>query len=252
LCFDKEREALVLEDIGDTLLFDKVSVADENKKLWWYKQAIDLLCKIKESKDKDPKCIAFKRSFDEVLLNWEFDHFLEFCIEARLNKKVPDDFRKVFTEITREITKEIINTNYVFTHRDYQSRNLMIFNSTIYIIDFQDALMGPESYDLVALARDSYVDISDELLEKLILYYCLSRNLDEGEFKNQFELITIQRKLKDAGRFVYVDRVKGNSDFLQYIPRSLDYVRKVLEGHEKYSEFFELLKPYVLEWKRSS
>ena len=249
LYYDKERKALVLEDIGDNLLYDEVSMSNEEIKFWWYKRAMDLLCKIKAHAKGDPHCMAFKRSFDETLLNWGFDHFLECGVEVRLGKKAPKDLKKSFTKITRDISKEIIKIKYVFTHRDYQSRNLMIHNSNIYTIDFQDALMGPEAYDLVSLARDSYVDISDELLDKLISYYCASRELDVGEFKDFFDLVTIQRKLKDAGRFVYIDKVKGNSSFLQHIPRSLNYVKKALQRQKKYSKLYETLKPYVPEWK---
>lgn len=251
LFYDKERGVLILEDIGDQLLFEKVSKADEDTKFSWYAQAMDLLCLVQERLIPCGGCIAFKRSFDERLLNWEFDHFMEYGIEARVANKPGNDIKARFEELTRAITNEITKMKYIFTHRDYQSRNLMLKGSKLYIIDFQDALLGPTPYDLVALTRDSYVEISDQLLERLISYYCEKKGFNVEEFKKGFDLVTIHRKLKDAGRFVYIDRVKGNPNYLAYIPRSLAYVRKALMRQPKYIGLVELLKPYVPEWEEN-
>lgn len=249
LSYDKGHEVLILEDVGDKLFFDEVCDADDEKKYSLYKKAIELLCQIKTDAKKDPGCIVFNRSFDKTLLNWEFDHFLKYGVEARWDRTVPDEVKRNFKEVTRAVSREITAMDYVFTHRDYQSRNLMLHNSKIYILDFQDALMGPEAYDLVSLTRDSYVEISDSLLERLIDYYCEKRGLDKDGFKEAFNLVTIQRKLKDAGRFVYIDRVKGNPNYLMHIPRSLKYVGKALKRISGYSELYEILKPYVPEWE---
>lgn len=246
--YDKENEALILEDVGDRLFFEEVSRADDGKMFSWYRQAIDLLCLVQERAEKCRGCMAFKRSFDRTLLNWEFDHFLEYGLEARLGKGLEGSIKKHFTEMTRAISDEIVKMDYIFTHRDYQSRNLMVKNSKLYILDFQDALLGPASYDLAALARDSYVEISDSLLDKLVSYYCDQKGLDKERFRMDFDLVTIQRKLKDAGRFVFIDRVKGNSNYLVHVPRSLDYVKKALMRQTKYTGLFEVLRPFVPEW----
>lgn len=247
--YDKGRETLILEDLGDDLLFGFVDTADDSVRHEWYKRALDLLVDMQKKAKDDGKCIAFKRSFDDVLLNWEFDHFLEYGIEARLNTKVDGVFKKKFEEITRDITKKIVGLRKSFIHRDYQSRNLIVKSDKIFIIDFQDALMGPYTYDLVALLRDSYVSLSDELLDKLVDHYCAKTNINKETFMHDFDLVTIQRKLKDAGRFVYIDRVKGNPNFLKHIPNSLEYVRKAIARRPEYQELFDLARPYVEEWK---
>lgn len=247
--YNKEQEVIILEDLGDGLFCTFVVDADDDTKFDHYRRAIDLLLGIQKNANDDGRCIAFKRSFDRTLLNWEFDHFMEYGIEARLKRKIGQDVKKSFIEITRAITDEIIGMRYGFVHRDYQSRNLIISDSKIYVLDFQDALLGPYPYDFVALTRDSYVEISDNLLDRLISYYTERKGLDEGKFKNDYDLVTVQRKLKDAGRFVYIEKVKGNPGYLRHIPRSLTYVKKALKRSPKYIGLYELLKPYVLEWQ---
>jgi ubiquinone biosynthesis protein len=102
------------------------------------------------------------------------------------------------------------------------------------VIDFQDALLGPRQYDLVALLRDSYVELPPELVDALLARY-LDRlaaaggpRLAPGPFREVFDLLTVQRKLKDAGRFVFIARVKKTPGFLVSIPLSLQYVREAL------------------------
>lgn len=248
LHYDRKREVLILEDMGNHLLFKEVAEADEKTQSEWYGKAVELLARIKNETTRDDDCVAFKRSFDETLLNWEFDHFVEYLVEARNGKPLPDAVKKEFSEITKKITAEISRMKYVFTHRDYQSRNLMIRDSQLYIIDFQDALMGPELYDMVALTRDSYIELSDGLLHALLEKYSMKRGLDLKAAERDFDLITIQRKMKDAGRFVYIDRVKKNPNYLEHIPRSLKYVKNALERRPEYGRLYEILKPYVKEW----
>jgi N-acetylmuramate 1-kinase len=121
------------------------------------------------------------------------------------------------------------------------------------VIDFQDALLGPRQYDLVALLRDSYVELPAALVERLIGRYldALAEaggpRLDPIPFRATFDLLTVQRKLKDAGRFVFIDRVKGNPDFLRSIPASLRYVREALNRLPGLAELRETLARHVPE-----
>ena len=103
-------------------------------------------------------------------------------------------------------------------HRDYQSRNLMVrAGEALCWIDFQDALLGPRVYDLVALLNDSYQVFDRAFVEARLDDYARARGLDAAEraaLGREFDLVTVQRKLKDAGRFVFIDRVKQNPSFL--------------------------------------
>ena len=248
---DEEKNVLILEDLGDELMAQKVEGAGDAERLAWYRKAIDLLVSLREKTDgrRNEGCVAFMRSFDSTLLNWEFDHFLEYGIEARLSLKMSEGDLKAFREETRRISAAIESLPRGFTHRDFQSRNLIVRGGGLFLIDFQDALLGPAAYDLVALTRDSYVELSKGVLEELLRYYSEKTRRDLGEVRGEFDLITIQRKLKDAGRFVYIDRVKGNPGFLKYIPASLGYVREALERRPELGKLREALLPYVPEWR---
>lgn len=246
---DKYR-LMILEDLGDGLMSKVVEDAGDDVRRIWYKRAIDLLVFIQQKTQNADKseCVALQRSFDEELLNWEFDHFLEYGVEERLGIKVPDKDREVFIDLTRKISKNICGLPYGFTHRDYQSRNILLIDSTLYLIDFQDALLGPAAYDLVSLLRDSYVQLSPSLVDEFIRFYCEKRASEYGSFRREFDLVTCQRKLKDAGRFVFIDRVKKNPDFLKYIPLSLGYVKQALERLPECAGLYGILKKYVPEW----
>ena len=156
-------------------------------------------------------------------------------------------------EECRKISEFLASQPRVFVHRDYHSRNLMVAGERLGVIDFQDALMGPATYDLASLLRDAYIALDESLIDRLIDYYL--DQLQEGRhlwtnreaFRRLFDFTSIQRNLKAAGRFVYIDRVKGNPKFLADIPRTLGYVKRNLH---KYPELFtldKLLSHYVPE-----
>lgn len=244
---------LILEDFGDETFEKQVAHADDGVRRVWYRKAIELLARFQDATSRrDPSCIAYQRSFDATLLNWEFDHFLEYGVEARLGLKIPEGDASGIRALTARITGTLVSLPQVLVHRDFQSRNLMVRNGELNLLDFQDALMGPLPYDLVALLRDSYVALSPALLLELVDYYQTLRPAGGNiPFREAFDLMTLQRKLKDAGRFVYIDRVKGNPSFLKHIPNSLQYVREAFERLPEHRPLFELLKKYVPEWRGS-
>lgn len=249
--YDSENRLMILEDLGDDLMARRVENADDSARIEWYKKAIDLLVSLQQKTKNSgaSECVALKRSFDATLLNWEFDHFLEYGIEARLGHRMNPAELKIFNDETRAITAQIEKMPYGFTHRDFQSRNIIVSGGKLSLIDFQDALLGPYIYDLVALTRDSYVKLSDAILENLVKYYSEKSGRDFDKVLADFSLVTVQRKLKDAGRFVYIDRVKGNPDFLKYIPTSLEYVKDALQKIPEHMKLFDILQKYVPEWK---
>ncbi len=250
LGYDEERALMILEDLGDDLMARRVEKADAETQRHWYGQALDLLVALQEKTKaaKTGDCIALKRSFDARLLNWEFDHFREYGIEARRGKEMAAADRAIFDRATRAISAQIEWMPSGFTHRDFQSRNLIISNERLHLIDFQDALIGPHVYDLTALTRDSYVVLPDALIDELVGRYAERVRRDVDEVRREYDLVTVQRKLKDAGRFVYIDRVKGNPNFLPYIPTSLGYVRAALERLPELAPLADAIAPYVPEW----
>ena len=115
-------------------------------------------------------------------------------------------------------------------HRDYHSRNLMLHDGSLYIIDFQDARMGPDTYDLASLLRDSYVDLTAQQVDELIAYFlaltaAAAARRTTAEFRRRFDLMALQRNLKALGTFGYMTTSRNNTVYIQYIPRTLAYVQ---------------------------
>jgi len=253
--YDQAAGLLYLEDFGDVLLTQACVNASRSDITTLYRDAIDMLVRIhqKATSPVNQACLAFHRRFDVPLLMWEFDHFLEYGVVARLGKPMrADDEQPVRAEFQR-IAELLAAQPRVFTHRDYHSRNLMVDDGRLGVLDFQDALMGPATYDLASLLRDAYIALEESLIDELVQYY-LDRMAEQGAvwadraaFRRLFDLTSIQRNLKAAGRFVYIDQVKKNPKFLSDIPRVLGYVRRNLATYPELATLRKHLTPYVSE-----
>jgi aminoglycoside/choline kinase family phosphotransferase len=252
LRYDEPEGMMVLEDLTD-LTFEAALKSGSREKL--YGDAVRLLARLRADAEAkpDPACIAFGRSFDEDLYDWEFHHFREWGLEAWSQKKPTDDERSQLDKIFRTLSAQLAAAPKGFTHRDYQSRNLMVKEGELVVIDFQDALLGPRQYDLVALLRDSYVELDRPFIEAMLAIYVqeffaqTKEKIDLAEFTRFFDLLTVQRKLKDAGRFEFINRVKGNPGFLVSIPASLRYVRAAFEKQPHLADLRRLVSKYVPE-----
>ena len=253
--YEEKKGWLFLEDLGDITLWEELKGRDLETHRRYYTQAIDELLniQIQGTRLANPNCIAFGRAFDVPLLMWEFDHFLEYGAEVYTKKKItPQDRQKIRT-IFEEIVQSLAAESRYFTHRDYHSRNLMVQTGKIRVLDFQDALMGPAPYDLASLLRDSYSSLPEGLISELLDYYIDRRQALEGspvdrqKFLRLFDFMSIQRNLKAAGRFAYIDAVKHNPNYLQFIPPTLGYVRNNLAKYPELGELKEVLSHYVEE-----
>jgi aminoglycoside/choline kinase family phosphotransferase len=244
--YDSAGAILYLEDLGDITFESRVLDSGDDVRGRYYRQAIDQLASLQRfaATNPDPDCIAFSRGFDYELLKWELDHFREYGLEAQNLAPTPAE-REELERSFRGIAEELAGEPRGFVHRDYQSRNLMVQDidgaPRLRIIDFQDALLGTRAYDLVGLLRDSYVALSPSLLDELVAFFVDKSQLDGARFQRLFDLQVVQRKLKDAGRFVFIDRVKKNPGFLVHIPNSLSYVARSLSRLPELATLREIL-----------
>ncbi len=253
--YDQVAGLLYLEDFGDLTLSEACREASAEELEARYAQAVDALVEmqVKATSPADPNCLAFHRSFDVPLLMWEFEHFLEYGIDARQGAPMDDEDRRDIRGAFEKIAESLAGEPRVFVHRDYHSRNLMVDGARLGVIDFQDALMGPATYDLASLLRDAYIELDEALIDRLINHYldqmAAHRQVwtNREAFRRLFDFTSIQRNLKAAGRFVYIDRVKGNPKFLADIPRTLGYVRRNLQKYPELEPLRKLLARYVPE-----
>jgi aminoglycoside/choline kinase family phosphotransferase len=139
----------------------------------------------------------------------------------------------------------------VLTHRDYHSRNLMVHQSRLRVIDFQDARLGPCQYDLASLLYDSYVVLSDDVRGELLTYYLEQKAVNDGHavdreaFLRVFDYMCIQRQLKALGTFAFQTVVKHTQRYLTAIPPTLSYIRTNLARHPELCQLSDLLEVYL-------
>jgi hypothetical protein len=225
---------LLLEDLGDETLAAFLERAPE-RKAEVYTVAVSDLARAQRALEALPEgSVVAGRAFDEKLLRWELDHFREWGLDAR-GRALPEGERAELDGAFDRLAQRIAAWPQGFVHRDYQSRNLMVHDrgATLDLtwIDFQDALLGPRVYDLVALLNDSYQSFDRDFVEARLDDYASVRGLDAAgreALGREFDVVTVQRKLKDAGRFIFIDQVKKNPAFLPYFEPSLAKVRGAL------------------------
>ena len=243
---DLANGLILLEDLGDVTFEQQLRHAPRAEWPRLYASAIDLLADLHERcADLPEGSIVSQRQFDRELLDWELEHFREWGLEVPFG---PLDAAQspALAETFAAIVGEIEAMPYGFVHRDYQSKNLMVGpGGALALIDFQDALLGPRAYDLVALLCDSYVSLDLGLQESMIERYAALRRIDPAALRREFWLVTLHRKLKDAGRFIYIDRVRNNPDFLQWYPQSLIYVGRAMAQTPGFDRLERLLRTAI-------
>ncbi|MBI4639459.1 MAG: phosphotransferase [Candidatus Tectomicrobia bacterium] len=251
--YDQEKGLLFLEDLGDMTLQDTLREADEKAIRDFYRQAIDdlLIMQTIGSEQNRERCVAFTLAFDVEKLMWELDFFLMHTVQGLFRTIIAEaDLRFIRQEFLR-ICQLLSNQERVFTHRDYHSRNLMVKNGRLRIIDFQDARLGPCQYDLASLLRDPYVVLPDQLVEELIDYYVdqreylLRETMDLREFRRIFDYMAIQRNLKALGTFGFMKGWRENNSYLEYIPPTVRYVRENLSKYPDLARLRNILSKYI-------
>jgi aminoglycoside/choline kinase family phosphotransferase len=199
--------------------------------------------------------IPYAIAFDVEKLTWELQFFAKHFLEAYRGATLTQASRDALSAEFMTIAEELASEPRVLCHRDYHSRNLMLHEGTLHIIDFQDARMGPDTYDLVSLLRDSYIDLTEGQVEQLIAFFLALRGSrgdgaaagDEQAFRRRFDLMALQRNLKALGTFGFQTTSKGNTVYIQYIPRTLKYARNNLERYPRFGRLRELLAEHLDE-----
>jgi aminoglycoside/choline kinase family phosphotransferase len=250
LGYSNELGLLALRDLGDVTLQAHLGAASPAEHAALYRQAVALieLLQRRGAELQAQGYVAYQMAFDVEKLTWELNFFLRHFVEGYRGASPSVMERQAFDEEWAAIATELAAEPRVLCHRDYHSRNLMLHEGSLYVIDFQDARMGPDTYDLVSLLRDSYVDIAERELDELIAYFqALKGSADAARFRRRFDLMAVQRNLKALGTFAYQTISRRHPVYIQYIPRTLRYVRTNLETYSRFARLRELLASYVDE-----
>ena len=244
---------LALEDLGDVTLQAHLGAATPAEHAALYRQAVALIATLQRrgAELTSPDYLPYGIAFDVEKLTWEMDFFIKHFLEAYRGVVLIDDQRATLRAEFAGLVEALASEPRVLCHRDYHSRNLMLHGTRLYIIDFQDARMGPDTYDLVSLLRDSYVDLPEQTVDDLIAYFLALKGETEGAdaFRARFNLMALQRNLKALGTFGYQTTARRNPVYIQYIPRTLRYVRDNLASLPRFSRLSELLAGHVDEFR---
>jgi len=225
-----ELGLLVVEDLGETLA-ERLERTPGDRAALYRRAVVDLAGAQQALAELPPGSVVRTRAFDRELLTWEVEHFREWGVEA-LGVTLTDAERSTFERATAYLVDTIVSYAQGFVHRDYQSRNLLAqADGSIAWIDFQDAQLGPRAYDLVALLCDSYQDFDEAFVAERLAEFAAARGLPDADLpalRFEFDVITVQRKLKDAGRFVFFERTRGDASYLQFFVPTLKLVSGAL------------------------
>jgi aminoglycoside/choline kinase family phosphotransferase len=244
---------LALEDLGDVTLQAHLGAATPGEHAALYRQAVALVATLQRrgAELASPSFLPYGIAFDVEKLTWEMDFFIKHFVEAYRGVVIPADVRQELRAEFGVLIEELAAEPRVLCHRDYHSRNLMYHEEQLYIIDFQDARMGPDTYDLVSLLRDSYVDLPEDTVNELIAYFLALKGETgrEKAFRDRFDLMALQRNLKALGTFGYQTTARRNPVYIQYIPRTLRYVRNNLEHLPRFGRLRDILSRLVDEFR---
>lgn len=236
LYIDAANGLLVMTDFGDELLQKNLANHPElaSERL---KQAVLILSKLHGAGYPIPKELpAAKRSFDLEKLSFELNHTLEHLHQKYLGLQTDESAPEVISEFCGKL--ELFSPK-VFCHRDYHARNIIVRDNALYLIDFQDARLGPCQYDLASFIYDPYIDIDDECINGLVDTYLreldtfdVSKKIDRHTFHSELELIGIQRLIKAAGSFCAFFNIQNKVTHLKYLQPSLKRVRALIDSQQ--------------------
>ena len=196
----------------------------------------------------------FLPAYDEALLQREVNLFHEWFLTQYLGVELTDEQQRILQDAYQFLIQDALSQPKAWVHRDYHSRNLMLCDmDNPGVLDFQDAVYGPITYDLVSLLKDCYINWPRERVEAWVqdYYQRIDGDLDLEGYDNQdflraFDLMGAQRHLKAIGIFARLNIRDGKSGYLKDIPRTLNYVVDVAAAFDELKPFHQLLSNDVL------
>lgn len=232
---------MMLSDLGDNLYLsaieaDEARGVDEAHSL--YKDALDALCSMQSIRSDLP-------DYDAALLQLEMDLFPDWFLSKELRLGISGDEKKMLGDVFQLMVENALQQPQVFVHRDYHSRNLTVVDeNNPGILDFQDAVQGAVTYDLVSLLRDCYYKLPREEIEHWVYYFRSLliekrriESVDKDLFMRWFDLMGLQRHLKCAGIFSRLHLRDGKPGYLSDIPLIIRYMKEVCADYDDLNSF---------------
>ncbi len=245
LAQDLDQGFLLLSDLGNTTYLSALNEAasDQGVARELYLASNDALIRIQQA--SRPGVLP---EYDRALLTRELMLFPEWYVAKHLGVAMTDDQKAILDTVFERLLTNNLAQPQVYVHRDWHSRNLMVSNPNPGILDFQDAVHGPITYDLASIYRDAYIQWDEELqLDWVIRYWEKARAArlpvpaDFGEFWRDFEWMGAQRHIKVLGIFARLYHRDGKDGYLKDMPLVMHYLRKVCERYDELKPLLFLL-----------
>ncbi|HHD81850.1 MAG TPA: aminoglycoside phosphotransferase, partial [Campylobacterales bacterium] len=227
---------LLLSDIGSQHLADMLSPMSVEL---LYMKGIHEILKMQEIDTTGME--LYDKSFllkeMKLMPEWYLTHYKN----ESLTQEETDTLEKVLEHIADEVLAQPQN---LFVHRDFHSRNIMLDSGKLVLLDYQDALSGALTYDLVSLLKDVYVEFDSNKMRALALEFKVLKGLamEDEVFLRWFDFTALQRHLKILGIFVRLDKRDGKNTYLKEIPLTLKYVLEVCDRYGSLASLGELLR----------
>ncbi len=250
--FDDAQGFFCLSDLGDTLLSDQLTMENMTR---YYQQAIDIIPLMAKAKIGNTYRLPL---FDQAFVQMELSIFNDWLLEKYLNIKLSELENKKLQHCFDFLIKHILEQPQGMMHRDFHSRNIMVTdNEELAVIDFQDTVIGPVTYDIVSLLRDCYVKWPQQKIEPLLAFFVkLYQNTHQAESDNQlypiavwqrwFDLTGLQRHVKVAGIFARLYLRDGKPGYLGDIPLTLKYIAQVSANYDELDYLHTLVTDRVI------
>ncbi|MDO6427082.1 phosphotransferase [Thalassotalea sp. 1_MG-2023] len=241
---DTENGFFCLMDLGDTLLADVLS---PETVIEYYQRAIDLLPVIAMLPQQNlPR-------YDADFVRMELDIFTQWLLKEHLDITLsPEEHQSLATCFDCLVDNALAQPQVVM-HRDFHSRNLMCYQQQLAVIDFQDAVIGPVTYDVVSLLRDCYVKWPDDVVEQALKYFIVhygkqlaGENISTAQWHRWFDLMGIQRHVKAAGIFARLKHRDNKPSYVKDIPLTLHYIVDVCQHYPELASLKQLVVDKVL------
>ncbi|WP_230515122.1 aminoglycoside phosphotransferase family protein [Teredinibacter turnerae] len=243
IAFDMHLGFFIIEDLGTESLLEKLNGDTANT---LYPLVFDQLLKIQTiSAAENPL-----PRYDGAFLLREMQLFREWFLEALLNVELDSDAAQMLDDLFAILVENALAQPVVVTHRDFHARNLIYRGEQPPgVIDFQDAVAGPITYDLVSLLKDCYIAWPRPQVVEWVQLYCefawqkglLSREVDEESFIRWFDWMGLQRHIKVAGIFARLHLRDGKSGYLNDVPRVLAYIVDTASAYPEFDAFHRWL-----------
>ncbi len=237
LAFDEQIGLALCEDLGEHRLYEQAQVQGANAVLPLYEQAVRELARmqVRGAQGFDAAWCWDTPAYDrELMLDRESGYFLRACCTDLL--QLDFDREAVETECVQLAEAAAQAPSRFFLFRDFQSRNIMVYQGRVRFIDFQGGRLGPLAYDLASLLIDPYTRLDASMQAHLLSVYlqALNREIeyDREQFQNEYLLLAMQRNLQILGAFAFLSRVKQKPFFTQFLAPSLDSLRGLLAKPE--------------------